>query len=81
MPRKICSLPPVNTKRWVIRRKEQIVTAVRNGVLSLEDACKRYMLSTEEFNSWCKLLDMYGKNGLRTTRTQKYINSNYSVDM
>jgi len=35
--------------RWVIRRKAQVVAAVRGGLLSLEEACSRYMLTVEEF--------------------------------
>ena len=32
------SLPPPETKRWVIRRKAEVVAAVRAGLLSLEEA-------------------------------------------
>jgi hypothetical protein len=45
-------LPPPNTQRWVARRKAEVVAAVRAGLLSLEDACRRYHLSTEEFMAW-----------------------------
>jgi hypothetical protein len=65
-------LPPVETKRWVIRRKAAVVAAVRNGLLSLEDACGRYRLSVEEFTSWQRLIDRHGLAGLRTTRLQDY---------
>jgi hypothetical protein len=34
-------LPPPNTKRWVIRRKAEVVAGVRSGLISLEDACRR----------------------------------------
>lgn len=66
------SLPPVDTKRWVIRRKAEVVAAVRAGVISLEDACKRYTLSVEEFLSWQRLVDNHGLPGLRVTRLQDY---------
>jgi hypothetical protein len=46
------SLPPPNTRRWVIRRKAEVVLAVRGGLLTLDDACKRYSLTVEEFLSW-----------------------------
>src|SRR5215468_5840731 len=39
-------------KRWVIRRKAEVVAAVRDGLLTLEEACSRYMLTVEEFLSW-----------------------------
>jgi hypothetical protein len=66
------NLPPVTTKRWVIRRKAQIVNAVRKGVLSLEEACRRYMLTADEFAAWEKAIDEHGLAGLRTTRLQYY---------
>ena len=65
-------LPPANTKRWVIRRKAEVVAAVRSGVISLEDACSRYKLSIEEFLSWQRLIDSHGLAGLRVTRLQDY---------
>ncbi len=70
------SLPPTDTKRWVIRRKAEVVAAVRAGVISLEDACKRYTLSVEEFLSWQRLVDSHGLPGLRVTRLQDYRGAN-----
>jgi hypothetical protein len=66
------SLPPPETKRWVIRRKAEVVAAVRAGVLTLEEACQRYTLSVEEFLSWQRLVDSHGLPGLRVTRLQDY---------
>ncbi len=68
----IASLPPPETKRWVIRRKAEVVAAVRGGLLSLEEACARYTLSVEEFLSWQRLIESHGLAGLRTTRVQDY---------
>jgi hypothetical protein len=68
----LAELPPPNTKRWVIRRKAEVVAAVRSGVLTLEDACNRYKLSLEEFLSWQRLIDSHGLAGLRVTRLQDY---------
>src|SRR6202162_2361517 len=51
-PLTIDDLPPPNTRRWVIRRKAEVVAAVRGGLLSLEDACNRYTLTVEEFLAW-----------------------------
>ncbi len=65
-------LPSVNTKRWVIRRKAAVVTAVNTGVLSLDDACARYKLSIEEFHAWCSLVERHGPPGLRVTRLHSY---------
>jgi hypothetical protein len=66
------SLPPPDTKRWVIRRKAEVVAAVRAGVISIEEACRRYTLSIEEFLSWQRLVDSHGLPGLRVTRLQDY---------
>jgi hypothetical protein len=65
-------LPPPGTKRWVIRRKAAVVEAVRKGTLSLDDACRTYNLSAEEFNSWQRLIDRHGPRGLRATRVKEY---------
>lgn len=65
-------LPPADTKRWVTRRKAEVVDAVRNGVLTLEEACGRYKLSVEEFLSWQRLVERHGLAGLRATRVQDY---------
>jgi hypothetical protein len=69
---RFAELPPANTKRWVIRRKAEVVAAVRSGTISLEDACNRYKLSLEEFLSWQRLIDSHGLAGLRVTRLQDY---------
>ena len=71
-PLTIADLPPPGTKRWVIRRKAEVVAAVRGGLLSLEDACSRYMLTVEEFLAWQRSIDHHGLAGLRTTRLQRY---------
>ena len=71
-PLTLADLPPPNTKRWVIRRKAEVVVAVRGGLLSLEDACRRYTLTVEEFLAWQRAIDRYGIPGLRVTRLQIY---------
>jgi len=37
-PLTIADLPAPGTRRWVIRRKAEVVAAVRGGLLSLEEA-------------------------------------------
>src|ERR1700752_4693227 len=71
-PLTIADLPSVATRRWVIRRKAEVVAAVRGGLLSLEEACRRYALTVEEFLSWQASIDEHGLAGLRTTRIQQY---------
>jgi len=71
-PLTLADLPPPNTQRWVIRRKAEVVAAVRNGIISLDEACGRYKLSIEEFLSWQRLIERHGLAGLRATRLQDY---------
>ena len=71
-PLTIADLPPKNTRRWVIRRKAEVVAAVRGGLLTLEEACERYKLTLEEFLAWQKAIDQFGMPGLRATRVQQY---------
>jgi len=71
-PLTIANLPPTTTKRWVIRRKAEVVSAVRGGILSLEKACSRYTLTVDEFLSWQASIEQHGLAGLRTTRLQHY---------
>jgi len=67
----LADLPPANTRRWVVRRKAEVVAAVGGGLLSLEEACARYSLSRTEFLGWVWSLDFYGLSGLRTTRKKR----------
>ena len=72
-PLTIGDLPaPGTKKRWVTRRKAQVVAAVRGGLLSLDEACSRYMLTIDEFLSWQSSIERHGLAGLRTTRIQQY---------
>ncbi len=66
------NLPPPNTKRWVVRRKAAMVAAVRGGGITIEEACRYYQLSEEEFLSWERAFERHGLAGLRTTRVQQY---------
>ncbi|WP_084420007.1 CtrA inhibitor SciP [Henriciella litoralis] len=65
-------LPPPGIRRWVTRRKAEVVAAVRGGLLSKNEACERYALSEEELAGWARLYEEFGTKGLRTTRLQKY---------
>jgi Protein of unknown function (DUF1153) len=65
-------LPPPNTKRWVIRRKAAVVTAVRSGRITMEEALRRYQITEEEFLSWQRAFETHGLAGLRATRLQQY---------
>ena len=71
-PLTLADLPATETTRWVIRRKAEIVAAVRGGLLSLEEACSRYALTVDELLAWQNSIDRHGLAGLRTTRIQLY---------
>lgn len=68
----LADLPSPRTTRWVIRRKAEVVLAVHGGLLSLEDACRRYRLTAEEFSAWQHAIDRHGLLGLRSTHLKEY---------
>jgi hypothetical protein len=59
------TLPPAGTRRWVARRKAQVVEAVMSGMLRLDEALRRYELSIEEFSAWKRRFYSSGVDGLR----------------
>ncbi len=65
-------LPSADTKRWVIRRKAEVVAGVRAGLISLAEACEKYSLSIDEFLTWQSQLDRHGLKGLKVTRIADY---------
>ena len=71
-PLTLADLPKADNERWVIRRKAEVVAAVRGGLLSLDEACSRYSITMDEFLSWQFSIDRHGLRGLRTTQIQQY---------
>ena len=65
-------LPSPETRRWVVRRKAEVIAAIRGGLLTSAEACARYRLSPEELELWAESLDRAGVPGLRVTRIQLY---------
>jgi hypothetical protein len=49
-----------------------IVNAVHSGATSLEEVCRCYALSVEEFVTWQRAIETHGIPGLRVTRLQIY---------
>ena len=45
-------LPAPGTKRWTVPRKAEAVTAIRGGLLSLEDGGRWHALNEQELQSW-----------------------------
>jgi uncharacterized protein DUF1153 len=68
----LVDLPATSTTRWVIRRKAEVVLAVHKGMLTLEEACRRYRLTVEEFQSWQTAIERHGLLALRTTTLQHF---------
>jgi hypothetical protein len=64
------ALPPP-PKRWVSHRKAEIVAAIRNGYLTLDDALNRYSLTVDEYMTWRHGLDIFGLAGLRVNEIQR----------
>ena len=71
-PLTLAMLPAPETRRWVVRRKAEVVAAVNGGLLSIDEVCERYCLTLEEFASWQRAVDRSGMAGLRVTRLQHY---------
>lgn len=71
-PMTLDMLPASDTRRWVVRRKAEVVAAVNGGLLTIDEVCERYGLSLEEFAGWQRAVERSGMQGLRVTRTQHY---------
>ena len=65
-------LPPTSTRRWVIRRKAEVVCAVKGQLLTREEAIARYGISQDEFEAWQHSVERHGMPGLRSTRLRHY---------
>lgn len=50
-------LPQTHEINWTKSRKAQVVRAVRERLISFDEACWRYLLSRAEFRQWEKLVD------------------------
>jgi hypothetical protein len=68
-PMSLADLPDPNTRRWVPSRKAMVIAAVNGGLISMEEACKKYNLSVEEFLEW-KTAEEYGD--LRISRIPEF---------
>ena len=65
-------LPPPDTKRWTARRKAAVVEAVHSGMITIDEVCRRYALSVEEFISWRNTIQRHGIEGLQITKLRNY---------
>ncbi|MCV2447872.1 DUF1153 domain-containing protein [Paracoccus sp. DMF] len=67
----LADLPSPQT-RWVASRKAAVVDAVQYGLLSREEAIRRYGLTGEEFDAWMQAFRRHGRNALKITQLQKF---------
>jgi hypothetical protein len=63
---------PLPGQRWTPRRKAAVIEAVRGGWMPIEEACRLYNISVDEFLAWERDVDRNGVPGLRSTRYQIY---------
>lgn len=64
-------LPPSNV-RWTARRKAEVVAVVHGGMLTMDEACAMYKITTEEYDLWERAIGRAGLSGLRVTKIQEY---------
>ena len=65
-------LPDANTRRWVASRKAAVVRGVLYGLVTQEEALRRYNLSEEEFRAWIAAVAEHGEEALKATALKKY---------
>jgi hypothetical protein len=49
---KLAHLPPPGHTDWQPSQKAMVVAAVRHGLITVDAACRRYNLSTEDYLCW-----------------------------
>ena len=67
----LADLPDVGT-RWVASRKAIVVDAVNHGLITRDEAIRRYGLTEEEFDTWSSAVRKHGRNALKITQLQKF---------
>lgn len=67
----LADLPDPET-RWVASRKAVVVDAVNHGLITRDEAIRRYGLTPEEFDTWSSSVRKHGRNALKITQLQKF---------
>jgi Protein of unknown function (DUF1153) len=57
--------------RWTSGRKAEIVVAIERGLITTEEAKRRYELSDEELAAWTRAYATYGRYGLHVTKLRE----------
>ena len=63
---------PLPGRRWTARQKAVVVEAVRGGWFPIEEACRLYNFSVNQFLAWERDIDRSGVPDLRSTLYQIY---------
>jgi len=67
----LADLPPPDT-RWVASRKAVVLSAVNHGLITREEALRRWHLTEEEFDGWATAHALHGLQALKVTALQKF---------
>lgn len=62
--------PP--TGRWTARRKEAVVTALRQATVTRDQVIAQLGVGDEELTGWQARLNRHGQAGLKTTKLQGF---------
>jgi Protein of unknown function (DUF1153) len=69
--RLIAELPSPGLLRWTPRCKLGVLNALEHGLLTLEEACRRFGLTPGEIEEWRGGFRRFGRAGLKTTTLQE----------
>jgi hypothetical protein len=63
---------PLLSRRWTVRRKAAVIEAVRGGWVPIEEACRLYNLSVDEFLAWERDIAAPPQTGCDQTGVQPF---------
>jgi len=63
----IADLPSPGLSRWTPRCKLGVLNALDHGLITLDEACRRFELTAEEIEEWRGGFRRFGRAGLKTT--------------
>ena len=53
--------------RWVMSRKANVLSSIRSGRMTIQEACSTYAISIEELTAWDEAFQRLGPKGLFAT--------------
>jgi hypothetical protein len=63
----IADLPSPGLSRWTPRCKLGVLNALDHGLITLDEACRRFQLTAEEIEEWRGGFRRFGRAGLKAT--------------